>query len=76
MKYSYIVVAMIAFLLCGCPKPQVELNKEKSKVGVYGFEYDIRVFEYDGCEYICVGGGSSLTITHKGNCKYCQERNK
>lgn len=39
------------------------------------FGYKIREFEYKGCEYIACGQGQSLSITHKGNCKYCKERN-
>jgi len=34
--------------------------------------------EIDGCEYILVNGreNSEPALTHKGNCKYCLERNK
>jgi len=45
------------------------------------FEYgDIDVYhiqEIDGCEYILVNGreNSEPALTHKGNCKYCLERN-
>lgn len=31
-----------------------------------------RIIEYDGCEYVKRGYG----LTHKGNCKYCKERNE
>jgi hypothetical protein len=46
------------------------------------FEYsDMDVYhiqEIDGCEYILVNGreNSEPALTHKGNCKYCLERNK
>lgn len=46
------------------------------------FEYgDVDVYriqEIDGCEYILVNGreNSEPALTHKGNCKYCLERNK
>lgn len=32
----------------------------------------IHVVEYDNCEYVLYNRG----IAHKGNCKYCAERNK
>ena len=31
-----------------------------------------RIIEYDGCEYVKRGYG----LAHKGNCKYCKERNE
>lgn len=46
------------------------------------FEYgDVDVYriqEIDGCEYIVVNGSSQHepALTHKGNCKYCLERNR
>jgi hypothetical protein len=34
--------------------------------------------EIDGCEYILVNGMDNRepALTHKGNCKYCLERNR
>ncbi len=28
----------------------------------------IRIFKYEGCEYLLIGGGNAQTVTHKGNC--------
>ena len=33
---------------------------------------EVGVFEYDSCEYITIYHG----VSHKGNCKYCQQRRK
>ena len=41
--------------------------------------YDkLSIVEIDGCEYIVCNdrNNSGITITHKGNCKFCVERNK
>lgn len=37
-----------------------------------------RIIVIDNCEYIIIDESTAYTrgITHKGNCKYCQERNK
>ena len=35
----------------------------------------IRVVEYDSCEYVLFSNGQSSWGAHKGNCKYCAERN-
>lgn len=37
---------------------------------------DLREFEYDGCQYIILGSWRCQAIAHKGNCKYCLERQK
>jgi len=38
----------------------------------------LSIVEIDGCEYIVCNdrNNSGITITHKGNCKFCVERNK
>jgi hypothetical protein len=82
---KYLLIACLALMLCGCPKPQnkgkvqlVEPTEEGmviKKLNHYG-EYEIKEFEYDGCQYIVIGAYDRMTITHKGNCKYCLQRNK
>jgi len=82
---KYLLVACLAIMLCGCPKPQqntkttlvepIEDSMVVKKLKHYG-EQEIKEFEYDGCQYIVFGTSSNMTITHKGNCKYCQARNK
>ena len=35
----------------------------------------LKVIEYDGCEYLLFGPYSYAgLLTHKGNCKYCEQR--
>ena len=84
---KYLLIACLALVLCGCQQPQgsptqkadiVEPKEEGmviKKFKHYG-EYEIKEFEYDGCQYIVIGYGNNMTITHKGNCKYCLGRNK
>jgi hypothetical protein len=73
------------FLLVSCER-EIEVTVEKTTEAEGSrdleFEYgDIDVYhiqEIDGCEYILVNGreNSEPALTHKGNCKYCLERNK
>lgn len=36
---------------------------------------DINIYVIDGCEYIgTIYGGSADVLTHKGNCKFCLNR--
>lgn len=38
---------------------------------------EIAVYVIDSCEYIGkIGGYNNDVLTHKGNCKFCAERNK
>lgn len=68
----YLFLALIALLLMSCEEAP---RTEKYSV----IEYD--VIEIDSCEYIMasnpkrVAGRKVISIAHKGNCKYCKERN-
>lgn len=82
MKY---VILVAVLLLCGCgggsnnAEIVTTTNGKALKVnsGIIATDnYRIIEFEYDGCEYIAFGSGSYFSVTHKGNCKYCQQRNK
>ncbi len=39
---------------------------------------ELTVMTIDNCEYIVCNANhnSDITITHKGNCKYCEEKNQ
>lgn len=67
----YLFLALMALLLMSCGEA---LRTEKDSV----LEYD--VIEIDSCEYIIVlsetyAWRTVTSISHKGNCKYCKERN-
>ena len=76
------VVGLFTFSSCS-DEPEVTQTTESVPNNQYKeFEYsDMDVYhiqEIDGCEYILVNGreNSEPSLTHKGNCKYCLERNK
>lgn len=67
----YLFLALMSLLLTSCGKAP---RTEKDSV----IEYD--VIEIDSCEYIMVQSETyrlkkATSIAHKGNCKYCKERN-
>jgi hypothetical protein len=80
-----LVFLMGLFLLVSCER-EIEVKVQKTieveDIGGLEFEYsDMDVYhiqEIDGCEYILVNGMDNRepALTHKGNCKYCLERNK
>jgi hypothetical protein len=85
IKMRKLVFLMGLFLLVSCER-EIEVTVEKTTEAEGSrdleFEYgDMDVYhiqEIDGCEYILVNGreNSEPALTHKGNCKYCLERNK
>jgi hypothetical protein len=70
-----ILLGVIALAIFGCEphNPQPYGGATSSKLG----DYNVKVI--DNCEYIEYSAGlaesSVYAITHKGNCKYCKERN-
>lgn len=66
----YLFLALMALLLMSCGETA---RTEKDST----LEYD--VIEIDSCEYIMVQSETyrlkkATSIAHKGNCKYCKER--
>jgi hypothetical protein len=80
-----ILILTASIVLFSCER-EIEVTVEKTTGAEGGrdleFEYGDRgvyhIQEIDGCEYILVNGreNSEPALTHKGNCKYCLERNK
>ncbi len=62
-----ITIILIVLLLSSCEKK--EKNKENY---VDGFH----IVVVDSCEYICTTRVHSGYMAHKGNCRFCAERNR
>lgn len=56
-----ILLALLAVIMAGCRNGEVKRSGD-------GYV----VYDVDGCEYITLY--SSYGFQHKGNCKYCAER--
>jgi len=59
--------------------PQIEKDFIKNRY-INLNERGFKIIVIDSCEYIqyytYVGRGGAYGLTHKGNCKFCRERNK
>jgi hypothetical protein len=77
MKQLIIVLLTLIAMGCGESIPtQDELNATNMRnSGKTVNQYYIMEMTYDSCEYLVSGYGNSQMMTHKGNCKYCQQRN-
>lgn len=65
---NYIIISLLFIGCSGSPIRESSARNvaERSSVTVI-----------DSCEYLTYPGyGGCVTFTHKGNCKYCKQRNK
>jgi hypothetical protein len=65
---------IVSITLCGCGK---DSNVENGKIITTINRVTIETYIVDNCEYIGnVRGFTRDFLAHKGNCKFCAERNK
>ncbi len=63
-----VLLLIIAAALTGCrAQPKVTHDRDNDAFAI---------IEFDSCEYIMRCEGYAGYLAHKGNCKYCAERNK
>jgi hypothetical protein len=64
---------LLIYLLISCETKNIE--RKSTDITIRGFEVEIYII--DSCEYIGrFRGYNNDAIAHKGNCKFCHERNK
>lgn len=64
-----ILLALAAVMIAGCSGiDETNVPSEKTSIEIGGWE--ARIYVLDSCEYVRLGHG----ITHKGNCKFCEQR--
>lgn len=72
---SILIFSVFAILASSC-----EIHPSKATDRIYNQdseEFKYKVIVLDSCEYIMYRTANGyLEITHKGNCKFCIERNK
>jgi hypothetical protein len=70
-KIKYLVVAALMYAVQSCESKNVSV--ESTDVVVNGRE--INTYIIDSCEYIGeIRDYNTDILTHKGNCKFCEER--
>jgi len=81
MIRDFIIFFGLIFLFVGCGpgKNDIVTTEDTAnlkickEIGVY----DIVIVVIDSCEYLRVNSSSSsFSLTHKGNCKFCKQRNE
>ena len=77
MKKIILGIVILFLFLFSCQKPRLRSWNDPEITGSNLTSYDggeIKSIIYDSCEYIIYRREGSVTITHKGNCKYCSKR--
>lgn len=71
-------VLLMGVIFSGCTFPTQTIKEEKVfevKLGIFDKQF-LKVV-IDSCEYLYTDEGTfGQTVFHKGNCKFCEERNK
>ena len=79
-KIVVILMGLFLFVSCSDDTETTTENVDNSEYLEFEYgDYDVyRIQEIDGCEYIVVNGKTNEqpALTHKGNCKYCSQRNE
>lgn len=80
-----IIFILLTILLCGCAQENGIKKPMTIKQVSSNYNTTYNVVEIDTCEYLVKHNPimdkheikrDIISITHKGNCKYCQERNR
>jgi len=69
------ILSFILILIAGlssCAEPNLKEEQTDYIIDELGNRFTI--IEVDSCEYIYYRGDSRMGIAHKGNCKFCKER--
>lgn len=71
--FKLLFAFVVSLILFGCETKNVE--KHSTEYQINGSS--LQIYVIDSCEYIgFVYGTNSDKLTHKGNCRFCTERNK
>lgn len=68
-NFAFAYVLFVAIIFCGC---ESGANEDRIPLG----NRTLQTIEHDECEYIYLRRYGSVSITHKGNCKFCAKRSK
>jgi hypothetical protein len=65
----YLILIAVIFYACG-----QGVNTPRKNSGFVISLGELQLVEIDSCEYLFGEWGTASVLTHKGNCKFCEER--
>lgn len=80
LMFIFIALAIVSCDDASYRETQVQENQETGEITYVARGITFHVVEIDGCEYLVGREGCGETskgyMSHKGNCKYCEERRR
>lgn len=77
LTISILIVLIVLPFSCGPSMDEIDRGKLKGKdIDCENCNGDFYVKTIDSCEYVVFDTYKRSGICHKGNCKFCKERNK
>lgn len=69
-----LLLATLILVFSSCTQQTIETKK--TEYYIRGSINPIELTIIDSCEYFLGDWGNATVLTHKGNCKFCKQRNK
>lgn len=69
------LLCIVLIVITGCQDNRPTFKQEEPYFEVEGVG-GLRLIEIKNCEYLLGKWGYATVLTHKGDCKFCIERNK
>ena len=72
-------VLLVAVIFCGCVPIDCKQQNKVEAIGLNDIEVTssgVQILTIDSCEYVWCKNGNGAGLAHKGNCKFCAERNQ
>lgn len=72
MKNLTLATLTLLFSSCNPNSPRYSVASSKLSPDIH---YGVNTIVHDSCEYVIYSGSQKGGIIHKGNCKFCKQRN-
>ena len=76
MKPTSILISILILTILSCGCREVNTPRKGTGFVVREDKDPLIIVEVDSCEYLLGDWADATVLTHKGNCKFCLERNK
>jgi hypothetical protein len=76
MKPTFLLISALLLTIFSCACREVNIPRKDTEFVVIEDAGPLLIIEVDSCEYLFGNWAYATVLTHKGNCKFCLERNK
>lgn len=76
MKPTFLLISAMLLTILSCGPDEVNTHRKITDFVVKEGKAPLIIVDVDSCEYLLGAWGNATVLTHKGNCKFCLQRNK